>query len=142
MVQLRQLILNITTEFPGNDSWRFVDASHEFTAANAAAENFSEFYTINTLAGNMENVDFVGVKVGDVNGNAKANSLLGAETRSTNGALTLTAADRFVEAGETVTVAFTAADIANAQGYQFTLNFAGQNAKIGEGVCNCIWIVK
>jgi len=134
MVQLRQLILNITTEFPGNDSWRFVDASHEFTAANAAAENFSEFYTINTLAGNMENVDFVGVKVGDVNGNAKANSLLGAETRSTNGALTLTAADRFVEAGETVTVAFTAADIANAQGYQFTLNFAGQNAKIGEGV--------
>ena len=30
MVQLRQLILNITTEFPSNESWRFVDAAHAF----------------------------------------------------------------------------------------------------------------
>jgi len=134
MVQLRQLILNIRSEFPSNDSWRFVDASHNFTSANPANENFSEFYTINTLSGDMMNLDFVGVKVGDVNGNAQANNLLGAESRTTNGALTLTAADRFVEAGETVTVAFTAADIATTEGYQFTMNFAGQNAEIGEGV--------
>ena len=39
-----------------------------------------------------------------------------------------------MEAGETVAVAFTAADIANVQGYQFTLNFVGQNAAIIEGV--------
>ena len=134
MVQLRQLILNIRSEFPSNDSWRFVDASHDFASANPASEDFSEFYTINTLSGDMINLDFVGVKVGDVNGNAQANSLLGAESRSTNGALTLTAADRFVEVGEAVTVAFTAADIASAQGYQFTMNFAGQNADVVEGV--------
>ena len=30
LVQLRQLILNITTEFSNNDSWRFVDANHTF----------------------------------------------------------------------------------------------------------------
>ena len=134
MVQLRQLILNITTEFSSNDSWRFVDASHQFATANPAAENFNEFYSINALNGNMVDMDFVGVKIGDVNGSAQANSLLGAESRTTNGALTLTTADRFVEAGQTVTVAFTAADIANAQGYQFTMNVAGQNAEIVEGV--------
>jgi len=134
MVQLRQLILNITTEFSSNDSWRFVDANHNFTTANAASENFNEFYNITALNGEMMNMDFVGVKIGDVNGNAQANSLLGAESRTTNGALTLTTTDRFVEAGETVSVAFTAAEIANAQGYQFTLNFAGQNAEIVEGV--------
>jgi len=134
MVQLRQLILNITTEFSNNDSWRFVDASHDFTSANPASEDFNEFYSITTLNGEMMDMDFVGVKIGDVNGNAQANSLLGAESRSSNGALTLTTTDRFVEAGETVSVAFTAAEIANTQGYQFTLNFAGQNAEIIEGV--------
>ena len=134
MVQLRQLILNIATEFSNNDSWRFVDANYEFTSANPAAENFNEFYNIISLNGHMENMDFVGIKVGDVNGNAQANSLLGTESRTTNAALTLTTADRFVEVGETVTVAFTAAEIANTQGFQFTLNVAGQNAAIVEGV--------
>jgi len=134
MVQLRQLILNITTEFSNNDSWRFVDAHHEFTSANAAAENFNEFYTINALNEQMENMDFVGVKIGDVNGNAQANSLLGAEARTTNGLFTLTTDNRFIEAGERVTLAFTAAEIANVQGYQFTLKVAGQNATITEGI--------
>ncbi len=134
MVQLRQLILNITTEFSNNDSWRFVDANYEFTSANPAAESFNEFYNITALNGHMENMDFVGVKVGDVNGNAQANNLLGAESRTTNAALTLTTTDRFVEAGESVTVAFTADEIANTQGYQFTLNVKGQNATIVEGI--------
>ena len=40
-----------------------------------------------------------------------------------------------VETGETVTVDFTSADIAVAQGYQFTMNFAGLNlTKLEEGV--------
>jgi len=94
MVQLRQLILNITTEFPANDSWRFVDAKHEFTAPNPANEAFGELYHINNHNEDMENMDFIGVKIGDVNGNAQANSLLGAESRNTVGTLTLTTADR------------------------------------------------
>jgi len=134
MVQLRQLILNITSEFPNNSSWRFVDNKHSFTSDNPAAENFNEFMSINNLEGDMIDVDFVGVKVGDVNGNAAANSLLGAETRSTNGALSLIATDRFVEAGETVTVDFSA-DMATTQGYQFTMNFAGLDlVELSEGV--------
>ena len=132
MVQLRQLILNITEEFPANDSWRFVDASYEFTTPNPASENFGEFYTINTLSGDMMNMDFVGVKVGDVNGNASANNLLGAESRSTVGTYNLTAQDRFVEAGEQVKVEF--GSQGTAQGYQFTMNYAGTKGQIVEGV--------
>jgi len=137
MVQLRQLILNITTEFPSNDSWRFVDAKHDFSTStdNPAAQNFAEFMDITELDANRMDVDFVGVKVGDINGNAAANSLLGAEDRSTNGTLTFNVADRFVEAGETVTVDFRASEIANTQGYQFTMNFAGlELAQLVEGV--------
>ena len=114
MVQVRQLILNIKTEFSQNDSWRFVDASHDFAASttNPAAQNFAEFLDINQLSQDMTDVDFIGVKIGDINGNAAANSLLGAESRTTNGSLTFNVADRFVEAGETVTVDFTSANIA------------------------------
>ena len=134
MVQLRQLILNITNEFPNNDSWRFVDSKYEFTSDNPADENFGEFMDINNLSTDMMDVDFVGVKIGDINGNAAANSLVQAESRTTSGALTLNVADRFLEIGETVSVDFTAADIASTQGYQFTLNFAGlELTNLGEG---------
>jgi len=137
MVQLRQLILNINTEFSNNDSWRFVDADYDFSVStvNPAAQDFAEFKNISQLADNMTNLDFVGVKIGDVNGNASANSLLGAESRTTNGTLNFNVTDRLVEAGETLTVDFTSADIATAQGYQFTMNFAGLNlTQLEEGV--------
>ena len=87
------------------------------------AENFSEVYNINNLASDMA-IDFVAVKIGDLNGTATPNSLMGAESRTTAGTLTLNATDRLVQAGETVTVAFTA-DMAKAAGYQFTLDFNG-----------------
>ena len=135
MVQLRQLILNITSEFPNNSSWRFVESGYEFTSANPAAESFHEFMSINNLNAPMENMDFVAVKIGDVNGNALANSLLGADVRNTNQTLTINVRDRFVEAGQTVTVEFTSTDIASAQGYQFTMNFAGlELTEVVEGV--------
>jgi len=135
MVQLRQLILNITSEFSNNSSWRFVDAKHEFTSENPAGENFNEFMNINNLSGEMLNVDFIATKIGDVNGNAQSNSLLGAESRSTNGTLTLNVVDRLVEAGQTVTVDFASADIAATQGYQFTMDFAGLDlVELNEGV--------
>ena len=134
MVQLRQLILNITTEFPNNTSWRFVDAAHQF-GTNPLAENFNEFISINDLAGSMTEVNFIAVKVGDVNGNAQPNSLVSADVRTAGTTLTLETADQFVEAGQQVSVAFTAADIANVSGYQFTMNYAGLAfAQLGEGV--------
>ena len=137
MVQLRQLILNINTEFSNNDSWRFVDADYDFSVAttNPAAQDFAEFKNVSQLATDMMNLDFVGVKIGDVNGSAAANSLLGAESRTTDGTLNFNVTDRLVEVGETVTVDFTSADIATAQGYQFTMNFAGLDlAQLEEGV--------
>ena len=133
MVQLRQLILNITTEFPNNTSWRFVDAAHQFGTA-PLADNFNEFISINDLAADMINIDFVGVKVGDVNGNAQPNSLTTAEVRNTAGTLNLTTANQYVEAGQTVSVPFTSADMATVAGYQFTMNYAGlELAQLVEG---------
>jgi len=122
MVELRKVILQVVPTFESNDSWRFVDAGYQFTTANPLSENFTEAYNINNLASSMD-IDFVAVKVGDLNGTATPNSLVGAESRSA-GTMTINTTDRFVQAGETVTVEF-AADMANTAGYQFTLDFNG-----------------
>jgi hypothetical protein len=133
MVELRKVILQVEPTFTNNESWRFVDANYKFNTEDALTEDFTEVYNINNLASNME-INFVAVKVGDLNGTAIPNSLVGtAESRSV-GALTLNATDRFVEVGETVTVEFTA-DMANTAGYQFTLGFNGlQMVELKEGL--------
>ena len=134
MVQLRQLILNITTEFPSNDSWRFVDAAHTF-GASPLTENFNEFVSINNMSGSVTNADFIAVKVGDVNGSAQPNSLTSATARNANGTMNLTVVDQAVVAGQDVSVEFTSADIAAVAGYQFTMNYAGlELAQLVDGV--------
>jgi len=45
-------------------------------------ENFPEMVTITDLD-HDEQIDFVAIKIGDVNGNARPNSLIAAEDRTT-----------------------------------------------------------
>ncbi len=67
---LRRLILGVTTEIPGNTSWRFIHQLYSFNDVKTALDqNFPESYDINSLNNNM-NLDFYAVKTGDVNGTA------------------------------------------------------------------------
>ncbi len=123
IVELRKLILGIYDELPGNTSWRFVDKVHVFTnPLNPFSAAFPEVKSVADIRNSQMNNDFVGVKVGDVNGNAVANSRQGAEER-TAGTLLFDIEDRAVKAGEIVTVNFKTAE--KALGYQFTLKHAG-----------------
>ena len=71
MVFLRRLILQQMNEFPTNTSWRFVDASFEFTnPINPFLDDFPEFITLSPEGGEEYNLDFIAIKVGDVNGSA------------------------------------------------------------------------
>ncbi len=54
LIEMRKIILYILTEFSNSDSWRFVNESYE----------------LNMLNGPASDLDFVGVKIGDVNGSA------------------------------------------------------------------------
>ena len=135
LVQLRQLILNISAEFPNNKSWRFLDKNYNFTTNNPASENFDEFININNLTENQMNTDFVGAKIGDINGNALTNSLLGAESRSTFKTFKFNVNDQLIKEGQKVKVDFRAANIASVEGYQFTMKFNGLVLKeVIEGV--------
>ena len=67
------------------------------------------------------NADFVAIKVGDVNGDASPNSILGVEDRTFNGNLVFNASAETVQIGDEFTVDFVAAQ--NVEGYQFTLDY-------------------
>ena len=122
LVQLRQLILNVTTEFANNDSWRFVDANYQFTTENAAAESFAEVASIGNLADNTE-AHFVAVKIGDVNTTATANrGLTSSEARTTKGTLAFATKEVSFETGNVFNADFNLANLENVEGYQFTLN--------------------
>ena len=85
MVELRKLILLIYTAFPENPSWKFIDAQYVFEDPTNPFESiFPTEYNINGLSAN-EVIDFVGVKMGDLNNSAIPNQLLSGDTRNRGG---------------------------------------------------------
>ena len=123
MVALRKLILYMDTDFQNNTSWRFVDAGFVFPdVTNPFATAFPEVMSINGLDSDTQ-ADFVAIKIGDVNGDATANSLVQASDRNVEGSLVFSVADQKLAKGEEFTVDFNANDFDAMLGYQFTLGF-------------------
>lgn len=124
MVKIRSLILMHDLEFTNNTSWRFVGANHEFSnPVNPWLYPFPEAVDFANLT-TTEQANFVGVKIGDVNGSATPNSLLGTDTRNFEGTLNFVLENKKVATGETFDVEFKAKDFKVA-GYQFALEFEG-----------------
>jgi len=107
IVALRKLILGLDTALANSDSWRFLPADYTFpNPLNPFATVFPEGVPIAPSA-QPQVAHFIGLKVGDVNGNA-APALYGpAQTRFEED-WALHAADRFFTPGETVRVVFSA----------------------------------
>lgn len=77
LVQLRQLILNIITEFPTNEAWRFIEKTQldaiTFSQANTPEYEGNLSSDFNLTSGENTVLDFIGIKIGDANGNAATN---------------------------------------------------------------------
>jgi uncharacterized protein YrzB (UPF0473 family) len=121
VVVIRMVILQITDSFPNNTSWRFVDKDHVFTNPTAPWD-FPEVVNINNLNEALLDVDFTGIKIGDVNGSAQANFMSPAEARSGN-SFELKTMDKQVSAGDEVRVPLQSD--ARISGMQFTLEHNG-----------------
>lgn len=73
LIEIRKLILGLQDELPTSQSWRFVPKTTEMAPGNPWP--FNEQIQISNLnPQNGSGLDFVGVKVGDVNHSAKANA--------------------------------------------------------------------
>lgn len=119
VIQLRKLILGVDTRFSKNKSWRFVEKAFQFPQpAYPWATPFPEKMQVDALALHaMRNVDFIAVKIGDVNPSS-TNNVRSVPTSP----LTLSVADQLLEPFKTYKVNFIA-DLNAVEGYQFTLQF-------------------
>jgi len=72
LVELRKLILGKYSEFPRNTSWRFGSLPQEMNSSNIS--QFREVSSIEYLEPDTLVMDFVGIKIGDLNGDVQLNS--------------------------------------------------------------------
>ncbi len=119
LVDLRSTLLGFKDEFSNNSSWRFIDAGFQFEDPKRPFDNnFTEGYAIDALNSNMK-VDFIGLKVGDVNGTASAAGVV-AKPRSY---YSIQAIDQRLAPGQSFEVALTSTTDEQIAGTQFTISF-------------------
>jgi len=125
IINIRRLILGLSDEFPnGMPSWAFVPADFEFAELdNPWATEFPSVSNFNDLTASVIDVDFIGAKLGDVNGSAIANLLMPPVPRSLRGDLELELDETDMIQGETYRIPVTAAKLTEVDGYQFTFEF-------------------
>ena len=107
MVSLRKLILGIVDEYPDSDSWRFYGMTQD--ERTVKLENMQE----------AEAVDFMALKIGDLNldYDPARSAARSAEV------MPITTMSRQLTAGNSYRIDLRASDLADVEGYQFTLEF-------------------
>ena len=124
LVTLRKLVLGIIEEFPnGQESWRFVD--EDFTFGNQFNPfPYDEEVIVNNLGFNETNMNFMAVKIGDVNGNVNPSSYSShiTEVRSNN-VIEFKMEDKLAAVGEIISIPVTANNFDEIIGFQFTMDF-------------------
>jgi len=117
MVQLRKLILGIQDSIPGISSWRFVDSEFVFpNPLNPFETAIPEKFTYNALNDNQLGQNFIGIKVGDLNGTSNA-----AQARAPQDTAWLSIQNRPLNRGETCIIPLQLEYGADLEGFQFEL---------------------
>ena len=130
VIELRKMILGIYSEFPANESWRFIDKQYNFYDDNPLDEAFPEIYEIPSLQDEMV-IDFIGVKIGDVNNSAILNfNGPSVDTRSNS---TLDLSYDLITDQNTTTIDVYADQLIDLYGMQFTLQLDGDVVNVISG---------
>lgn len=134
LLELRKLILGVTTEFANNESYRIISAAQTFAEINNPWP-LNEDIVIDPLQHDMIDQNFTAIKIGDVNGNAnyglKTESSIEARNKKTIGLLI---DDGKMVAGEEYSIPVYAGDNQMLSGLQISLNLNGlRNVSVNQG---------
>jgi len=121
IINIRRLILGKIDQFPSGKSWRFVDKNYNFSSNNPLTESYPEQISV-TPTQSLNNIDFYGVKLGDVNGSVKLNVKDGGIGIRGDQKIALTAADQIIPAGVPTTVEFKVNNLSDIEGLQLALH--------------------
>lgn len=124
LVMIRKLILLDINEFPNDmPSWRFVDADYIFSNPQFPLnENFMEYRMVENIETDLDDLDFVAIKLGDVSGDATPNAWI-SETRNIKGVINFQTQDAFLKKGENVELVFSSDQLEQISAWQATLSF-------------------
>ena len=119
LIELRKLILGIYDTYPENNSWRIIDANQQLGDDPFVVE-IKENYIIPQLNSDME-IDFIGVKVGDVDQSFTQfnNQVLNQRLK----ALTLVTREKSLQPGIRESVIVSATDFNTLNGLQLQIDF-------------------
>ncbi len=122
LIELRKFILGIYDDFPLNTSWRMVDADFEFDDfSNPLSQPFNSSYVVRDLKDNMQ-IDFVGVKVGDVDNSVSLKSDKILEGKRSN-SMKLELDERWIDAGEAYKINLSLSQPSSLEGIQGSLAY-------------------
>ena len=124
ILELRKLILTYQDELSNSDSWRFVDKAQSFFDAESPWP-FIEEVILTNLQDSRYGLDFMGVKIGDINYDANVNGFAKSETRFTAPPFQLEVEDQLVSNGDLITIDVTAKETTTLLGLQYTIEHKG-----------------
>lgn len=130
LLHLRKLILGVYDVFPSNTSWKFIDRSHIFED-NTKPWDFKEYIEVSSLGSSMNDVDFMGVKVGDVNGSYTNSEQGNATTRS---AYEITSNGYDFQEGDLVKVKMAASETVRIEGLQVSFGYDESKLEFSKAV--------
>lgn len=132
IAELRKLILGTVQTIDKNTSWRFVLEQYSFASVeNALKELFPEQYEIGNLNNDVV-TNFIGIKIGDLNNNAKTRGLSNSiQTRSSK-VMDLAVENVNLVKDEITEINFVSENIQELQGFQFTIEIDPTIAQIIE----------
>ncbi len=116
IILTRRMILHTSNFFPGNKLWAFASSDLSFPDPGNPFP-FSENRIINN-ASTSGNLDFIGMKLGDVN-NSWSNTI----SKSSSGILNFYTDGMNVSTGSTIVIPIKVKDFNQISGYQYTLNW-------------------
>ncbi len=123
IISMRRAILVIDTLFSRTDSWKFVDAGFDFSnVPNPVRADYQEKFEILDLQENLDTLDFIAVKMGDLNDNGSAQPLtVIGDTREGSPEVNLMIKDQNLEKGTVVEIPVLASSWESVVGLQFTI---------------------
>ncbi len=126
LIEIRKIILGIYSEFPSNKSWRFVRANYFFPdSLNPWPTGDRETITITDTSDiDPGDLDFIGIKIGDVNNTAIPNFTQLLPRQPLKPCVLITGEQRF-KAGELINVPVFLSKDQQLTGFQFTISTLG-----------------
>ena len=128
LIELRKLVLGVYTQLPSNTSWRFIRADYVFQDPQDPWDatwppDDAATITITDIS-NPGNLDFYGIKIGDVNGTAQPNATA-LFPRQPLPAFALEAEQQSYQHGDLLYIPIRVADALSLSGFQFTITTTG-----------------